>query len=98
VEKAMTLSLPLIALSPLTIPIFSHNNHFQLNRSSVGHAGRPPSVNKGIKGWLLPYLPATRLQKVTAVRFPLLFIFSPTIPIFSQVESEIMFESGEIMV
>jgi hypothetical protein len=49
-EKAVTVSLPLISIFPLTIPIFSHSNFFRLNRSSVGRAGCPPSVNKGITG------------------------------------------------
>jgi hypothetical protein len=60
-----------------TIPIFSHSNCIQLNRTSVGRNGCPPSVNKGIKGPSLPYLPTTCLQKATAVSFPLLFTCPP---------------------
>ena len=71
----------------LSFLFFPHHSNFftasffQLNCFSVGHVSRPPSINTGMKGPSLPYLPATFLQKVVAVSFPLLFI--PSISIFS---------------
>ena len=75
-------SLPLHFVFPPQFQFFLTASSFQLNCSSVGRAGRPPSVNKGIKCPSLPYLPATRLQKAAAVILPLHFIFFPTISIF----------------
>ena len=81
-QKAASVSVPPPFYFPPTIPIFLTASFFQLNCSSVGHAGRPPSVNKGIKGRPLSYLPATCLQKSAAVSFPPPFYFPPTILIF----------------
>ena len=39
-----------LLFSPSPFQFFSHSTFFQLNRSSVGRAGRPPSVNTGITG------------------------------------------------
>ena len=77
------MSSPLLFVFPPPFRFFLTASFFQLNCSSVGRAGRPPSVNKGIKGTSLPYLPATCLQKAAAVSLPLHLIFFPTIPIFS---------------
>ena len=82
-EKEVTVSLPLLFVFSPPFQFFLTASFLQLNCSSVGRAGRPPSVNKGIKGTSLPYLPTTCLQKAAAVSLPLHFIFSPTIPIFS---------------
>ena len=81
-EKEVMVSLPLHFVFPPQFQFFLTASSFQLNCSSVGRAGRPPSVNKGIKCPSLPYLPATRLQKAAAVSLPLHFIFFPTISIF----------------
>ena len=82
-EKEVTVSSPLLFVFSPPFRFFLTASFLQLNCSSVGRAGRPPSVNKGIKGTSLPYLPTTCLQKAAAVSLPLHFIFSPTIPIFS---------------
>jgi hypothetical protein len=79
-EKAVMVSLPLL----FVFQFFLTASFFQLNCPSVGRTGCPPSVNKGIKGPSLLYLPATFLQKAAAVSLPPLFIISPSIPIFSQ--------------
>ena len=79
-EKALMVSLPLLFVFPPPFRFFLTASFFQLNCPSVGRAGRPPSVNIGIKGPSLPYLPATRLQMADAVSLPPLFIISPTIP------------------
>ena len=83
-EKAVMVSLPLLFVFLTTFRFFLTASFFQLNCPSVGRTGCPPSVNKGIKGPSLPYLPATCLQKAAAVSLPPLFIISPSIPIFSQ--------------
>ena len=82
-EETVMVSLRLISIFPLTIPIFFSQQLFPIELLLISCAGHPPSVNKGIKGPSLPYLPANCLQKATAVSFPFLFIFSSTIVIFS---------------
>ncbi len=76
-EKALMASLPLLFVFPPPFQFFLTATFFQLYFPSVGRAHHPPSVNIGIKGPSLPYLPATCLQKVAAVSLPPLFIISP---------------------
>ena len=59
-----------------TIPNFFSQHLFQLNCTSVSHAGCPPLVNKGNKGQLPPSLPVMPIEGNNGESFSL-FIFLP---------------------
>ena len=82
-QKVAVVSLPLhfiLFFSPFRF--FSHN--FLFPKLLISRPHRSPSLSQlRDQGPSLPHLPATRLQKGAAVSLPLLFIFPPTILIFS---------------
>ena len=75
-QKVTTVSFPLLFIFCPTFQFFCSQHLFQINCYLVHCAGCPPSFNKGSKGLPPPSPPATRLQKVTAVSFPLCFFSS----------------------
>jgi hypothetical protein len=82
-EKVLTVSLPLVSISPSPFQFFPHSNFFQLNCSSVSHAGRPPLINKWIKGLLLPHLTANNAT-VIVIPHSRCFLMAAGILVLSQ--------------
>jgi hypothetical protein len=64
-EKAVTVSSPLIFISPIW-----HFSQTHFNYYPVSCAGRPPSVNRGNKGLPPPSPPVRCVEKVVTLSFP----------------------------
>ena len=80
------------------LQISSHSNFFQWNHSSVGRTGRPPSINKGIKGPLLPYLPVNDATSSQQCEFVCACHPSPISDVFSQqpFSIKLLFHPGQL--
>ena len=79
-EKAVRVSSLLIDIPPFNT--FLHSFSFQFNCCPIGRASHPPSVNQGNKGPPPPSPPASCMEKVVMVSFPLVFNFSPPFQFF----------------